>query len=166
MAGIWADDTALLATFPEERRDQRIHVGHCRWAPPDEERFLTPQVLGAVCMIGTRDQLLKRLHALADAGLDQVMILPSFDTRYDVLEVGGAVGRADGVIVRACRPGLAAEPRRNTVASLIDERETSANACHWHLGVHERLATRSVAPSVRAGATRLVSARTAQGGYH
>ena len=35
MAGTWADHTALLATFPEERRDQRIHVGHCRWAAPD-----------------------------------------------------------------------------------------------------------------------------------
>ncbi len=32
------------------------------------------------------DQLLDRLGDLAGAGLDQVMILPNFDTRYDVLE--------------------------------------------------------------------------------
>ena len=86
MAGIWDDYTALLATFPAERRHQRIHGGHNCWVLPEEERFLTPEVLGAVCMIGTRDQLLERLHALADAGLDQMMILPNFDTRYDVLE--------------------------------------------------------------------------------
>lgn len=34
-------------------------------------------------MIGTQDE---RLQALAVAGLDQAMILPSFDTRFDLLE--------------------------------------------------------------------------------
>ena len=86
MAGIWDDYTALLETFPAERRHQRIHGGHNCWVLPEEERFLTPEVMGASCMIGTRDQLLERLAALHEAGLDQVMILPNFDTRYDVLE--------------------------------------------------------------------------------
>ena len=55
----------------------------------EEEKFLTPEVLSAASMIGTRDQLLEQLHALADAGLNQVMILPNFDTRFDVLEQVG-----------------------------------------------------------------------------
>jgi 5,10-methylenetetrahydromethanopterin reductase len=84
--GIWADYCALLETYPAERRHQRIHAGHNCWVLPEEEPFLTPEVLQAGAMIGTRDQLLARLRDLAAAGLDQVMILPNFDTRYAVLE--------------------------------------------------------------------------------
>jgi alkanesulfonate monooxygenase SsuD/methylene tetrahydromethanopterin reductase-like flavin-dependent oxidoreductase (luciferase family) len=86
LAGIWDDYTALLEEFPEQRRHQRIHGGHNCWVLEGEERFLTPEILQASSMIGTRDELLERLHGLAAAGLDQVMILPNFDTRFDVLE--------------------------------------------------------------------------------
>lgn len=84
--GIWADYCALLESYPEERRHQRIHAGHNCWVLPEEERFLTPEVLSASAMIGTREQLIARLRGLAAAGLHQVMILPNFDTRYAVLE--------------------------------------------------------------------------------
>ena len=53
---------------------------------PEEERFLTPDVLQASSLIGTRDQLIDKLAALDEAGLDQIMILPNFDTRFDVIE--------------------------------------------------------------------------------
>jgi alkanesulfonate monooxygenase SsuD/methylene tetrahydromethanopterin reductase-like flavin-dependent oxidoreductase (luciferase family) len=86
LAGIWEDYTALLESYPEERRHQRIHAGHNCWVIEEEERFLTPEVLTSSSMIGTQDQLLERLHDLADAGLNQLMILPNFDTRFDVLE--------------------------------------------------------------------------------
>ena len=84
--GIWADYRRLIESYPAERRHQRIHGGHNCWVLEEEERFLTPEVLQATSMIGTRDQLVDRLLALADAGLHQVMILPNFDTRFDVLE--------------------------------------------------------------------------------
>jgi len=84
--GIWADYCALLETYPEVRRHQRIHAGHNCWVLPEEEQFLTREVLQGGAMIGTREQLLMRLRDLASAGLDQVMILPNFDTRYTVLE--------------------------------------------------------------------------------
>lgn len=91
-AGIWDDYTALLAAEPEERRHQRIHAGHNCWVLPEEERFLTPEVLAAGCMIGTQDALLEQLAGLAAAGLDQVMILPSFEPRYETLQrVGEAL---------------------------------------------------------------------------
>ncbi len=89
LAGIWADYTALLESFPAQRRHQRIHAGHNCWVLPEEERFLTPEVLAASSMIGTADELIERLLDLADGGLDQVMILPNFDTRFDVLEQVG-----------------------------------------------------------------------------
>ncbi|MFU8815347.1 MAG: LLM class flavin-dependent oxidoreductase [Pseudomonadales bacterium] len=83
---IWDDYSRLLASYPEERRHQRIHAGHNCWVLPEEEQFLTRQVLEASSMIGTQGVLLQRLRDLQAAGLHQVMILPSFDTRYDVLE--------------------------------------------------------------------------------
>lgn len=83
---IWQDYCRLLAAYPEERRHQRIHAGHNCWVVAEEERFLTRQVLEASSMIGTRAALLSRLRDLRAAGLHQVMILPSFATRYDVLE--------------------------------------------------------------------------------
>ncbi len=86
LAGIWQDYTALLESYPEERRHQRIHAGHNCWVLEEEERFLTPEVLSAACMIGTRNELIERIHAMQAAGLDQIMILPNFDTRFDVLE--------------------------------------------------------------------------------
>lgn len=86
LSGIWEDYTRLLESYPAERRHQRIHGGHNCWVLPEEERFLTPEVLSAGAMIGTRDELIGRLSALREAGLDQVVILPNFDTRFDVLE--------------------------------------------------------------------------------
>lgn len=85
-AGIWEEYTAMMQAQPEERRHQRIHAGHNCWVLPEEEQFLTPEVLTAGCMIGTADALREQLDGLAAAGLNQVMILPSFEPRYTVLE--------------------------------------------------------------------------------
>ena len=89
LSGIWEDYSALLADYPQERLHQRIHAGHNCWVLPEEERFLTPDVLNAACMIGTPEALIERLQRLESEGLNQVMILPSFDTRFDVIESVG-----------------------------------------------------------------------------
>ncbi len=86
MMEIWDDYTAMLESFPEERRHQRIHAGHNCWVIPEEERFLTERLLQRTCMIGTQDELVGQLRELGDAGLNQVMNLPSFDPRFEVLE--------------------------------------------------------------------------------
>ncbi|MDH3643575.1 MAG: LLM class flavin-dependent oxidoreductase [Gammaproteobacteria bacterium] len=83
---IWDDYRKLLESYPEDRRHQRIHGGHNCWVLPEEEQFLTPEVLKASCLIGTRHEIIELLSGLAGAGLDQVMILPNFDTRFEVLE--------------------------------------------------------------------------------
>ena len=89
LAGIWDDYTALLETYPAERRHQRIHAGHNCWVLEEEERFLTPDVLEASCMLGTKNEIIEQIHGLQATGLDQLMILPNFDTRFDVLEAVG-----------------------------------------------------------------------------
>jgi alkanesulfonate monooxygenase SsuD/methylene tetrahydromethanopterin reductase-like flavin-dependent oxidoreductase (luciferase family) len=86
LSGIWEDYTRLLETYPADRRHQRIHAGHNCWVLPEEEQFVTKETIEASCLVGTQDAILHKLHELEDHGLNQVMILPSFDPRYAVIE--------------------------------------------------------------------------------
>jgi alkanesulfonate monooxygenase SsuD/methylene tetrahydromethanopterin reductase-like flavin-dependent oxidoreductase (luciferase family) len=86
LSDVWDDYRAMLDKVPDERLHQRIHAGHNCWVIPEEEQFVTPSLMEATCVIGTADEVVDRLQALESAGLDQVMILPSFAPRYTVLE--------------------------------------------------------------------------------
>ncbi len=86
LADVWDDYCAMLEAIPEDRRHLRIHAGHNCWVIPEEERFLTRSLIESTCLVGTADRLIERLGALGAVGLDQVMILPSFEPRYAVLE--------------------------------------------------------------------------------
>jgi len=86
LSGIWEDYTKLLETYPVERRHQRIHAGHNCWVLPEEERFVTRETIEASCLVGSQDAILHKLNELESNGLNQVMILPSFDPRYAVIE--------------------------------------------------------------------------------
>ena len=83
---VWEDYKKMIESFPAERRHQRIHAGHNCYVIPEEERFLTPEVLKASAVIGTKDQIIDQFSALSEAGLNQVMVLPNFDTRFDCIE--------------------------------------------------------------------------------
>ncbi len=86
LADVWDDYCQMLDRVPAERLHQRIHAGHNCWVLPEEERFVTRELIEASCLVGTADVLAGRLQALEQAGLDQVMILPAFEPRYAVLE--------------------------------------------------------------------------------
>ena len=38
------------------------------------------------CIVGTANEVIERLQQLEERGLDQLMILPNFDPRFEVLE--------------------------------------------------------------------------------
>ena len=79
----------MLERIPEDRRHMRIHAGHNCWVEPEEDRFITPELIERTCLVGTPDQLVARLRALEEAGLSQVMILPPLAPKEKVLhEVG------------------------------------------------------------------------------
>lgn len=84
-AELWPDYVAAVEEMPERRRHLRIHAGHNCWVIPEEERFVTPELLERTCMIGTAAQLAERLRALEEAGLQQVMLLPSLAHKERVL---------------------------------------------------------------------------------
>ena len=86
LAGVWDDYTKLLDQFPEDRRHQRIHMGHNCWVLPEEEKFLTAGLIQSTCLVGTQEELVEKLQALDEAGLNQIINLPSFDPRFEVLE--------------------------------------------------------------------------------
>jgi alkanesulfonate monooxygenase SsuD/methylene tetrahydromethanopterin reductase-like flavin-dependent oxidoreductase (luciferase family) len=89
VAEVWDDYRQLVEQVEPERRHQRVHAGHNCWVLPEERRFLTRGLIEATCLVGTPEQLIERLQALDEAGLDQIMILPPFDPRYEVLEQVG-----------------------------------------------------------------------------
>ena len=86
LSELWDDYAAMLADHEERRIHQRVHAGHNCWVIPEEERFVTPELIDATCLVGTADQLIDRIAELQERGLDQLMILPNFEPRYDVLE--------------------------------------------------------------------------------
>jgi len=86
LSAIWDDYCAMLEDVPEDRLHQRIHAGHNCWVEPEEERFVTPEIIEATCLVGTPTQIIERLVALDQSGLNQVMVLPALEPRYEVLE--------------------------------------------------------------------------------
>jgi 5,10-methylenetetrahydromethanopterin reductase len=89
---LWQEYVAMLERVPEERRHMRIHAGHNCWVEPEEEKFITPELIERTCLVGTPDQLVERLRELEEAGLSQVMILPPLAPKEKVLaDVGTKV---------------------------------------------------------------------------
>jgi 5,10-methylenetetrahydromethanopterin reductase len=84
-AGVWSEYAAALAEVPDDRLHLRVHAGHNCWVLPEEERFVTAELIDATCMVGTAPELAGRLRDLEAAGLSQVMVLPPLAAKEDVL---------------------------------------------------------------------------------
>jgi len=85
LADIWDDYVHLVESGPAARRHLRIHLGHNCWVIPEEERFVTPELIERTCLVGTASALAARIAALDDAGLDQLVLLPPLDEKEAVL---------------------------------------------------------------------------------
>ena len=85
LADFWDDYVALVEQWPPDRRHQRIHEGHNCWVIPEEEPFITPELIDATCLVGTREQLIDRIEALDEAGLDQLVLLPPLAEKEAVI---------------------------------------------------------------------------------
>ncbi len=86
---MWDDYTAILDEVPEAVRHQRIHAGHNSWVVPEEERFVTKALIEASCLVGTEDHIVERLLGLEAAGIDQMMLLPPLEPRYEIIRSVG-----------------------------------------------------------------------------
>lgn len=52
---------------------------------PEEEQFLTAELIARSCLVGTPDHLAHQIRALDDAGLDQIVLLPPLAEKEAVI---------------------------------------------------------------------------------
>jgi 5,10-methylenetetrahydromethanopterin reductase len=71
----FADYRRVYETYePADARYLQLHTGHLLWVRPEEERFVTPELIRTTTFTGTADELRDRIRELADAGYDQLAI--------------------------------------------------------------------------------------------
>lgn len=83
---VWEEYRASVEDLPEARRHLRIFAGHCTLVPPDEARFVTPDLIRSVAIVGTPGEVIEQVRSLADGGLDELLLLPSLAASSAVLE--------------------------------------------------------------------------------
>ena len=81
LAPIWDDYVASVESVPPEERHQRVHSGHNTFVDPREWPLVTPELVDRFALVGRPVELVRRIHDLEDAGLDQLMLLPDLDHR-------------------------------------------------------------------------------------
>ncbi|MEM7540456.1 MAG: LLM class flavin-dependent oxidoreductase [Pseudomonadota bacterium] len=92
MKNIWEEYCDHVKSFdlPEEKWHQRIHQGHCSWCPPEERKFVKPELMEGTTMIGGPSELAERVRGIADLGLSEISLLPGLhhvrDTAKDFAE--------------------------------------------------------------------------------
>jgi len=82
MKGIWEEYLDYVAgmDIPREKLHQRIHTGHCTFCPPEEFRFITPEMITGAGMAGTPEELAAQVRAAEAAGLKEISLLPGYDS--------------------------------------------------------------------------------------
>jgi 5,10-methylenetetrahydromethanopterin reductase len=81
LVDIWDDYVAAVEAAPPDLRHQRVHAGHNTFVHPDEQRFVTPDLIERFLLVGSPDELVGRLRDYADAGLDELLLLPDLEHR-------------------------------------------------------------------------------------
>jgi 5,10-methylenetetrahydromethanopterin reductase len=59
---------------PPDARYLRLHTGHLMWVRPEEERFITPDLIRLTTFTAPRDELVERVRALRDGGFQQLAV--------------------------------------------------------------------------------------------
>lgn len=83
---VWDDYVKRVENFslPETARFRQIHEGHCTFLQPEERRFVTPEAIAGVCLVGTPEEIIGRLGAMEKAGVNEVALLPPADYQRKV----------------------------------------------------------------------------------
>jgi 5,10-methylenetetrahydromethanopterin reductase len=70
---------------PADERHLRLHTGHLMWIRPEEERFVTPELIRTGTFTGGVDELRERIRTLRDAGYDQlaIQLVPGHESAID-----------------------------------------------------------------------------------
>ena len=82
---MWDEYVSTVESVPLDRRHLRTHLGHNCWVVPEEERFVTKELIERSCLVGTPDDLRARVEELDAAGLDQIVVLPPLAAKEEVI---------------------------------------------------------------------------------
>ncbi len=83
---VWDDYMAFRRARDSGDAHLKMHASHYATLDPEEARFLTPEVIRALCIIGEPAELVERLRQLEGEGLRQITFHPPFERRYEVME--------------------------------------------------------------------------------
>lgn len=83
---VWNDYVAFRRSRDAGDAHLKMHASHYATLDPDEARFITPEVVRGLCIIGEPPELIERLQDLDRQGLKQVTFHPPFARRYEVME--------------------------------------------------------------------------------
>ena len=59
---------------PADARYMTLHDGHLMYLRPEEEQFISGEMLKALTLTGTLEEIRERVEALGEAGYDQVAV--------------------------------------------------------------------------------------------
>jgi hypothetical protein len=65
---IWDDYLSFHATRDTDRAHQQLHQSQYAYLDPDEERFITPEIIRNFCLAGQPHEIIERLHELEGEG--------------------------------------------------------------------------------------------------
>jgi alkanesulfonate monooxygenase SsuD/methylene tetrahydromethanopterin reductase-like flavin-dependent oxidoreductase (luciferase family) len=86
MRPIWKRYCELLEDVPRHLRHIRLHDSHYTYMREDEAPLVTPELVRAVALAGTPDELIERIRDLDRQGLSQLMFLPTVVNQYRLVE--------------------------------------------------------------------------------
>jgi alkanesulfonate monooxygenase SsuD/methylene tetrahydromethanopterin reductase-like flavin-dependent oxidoreductase (luciferase family) len=86
MRGFWKEYCAMVEQTPQRMRHLRVHAGHCTYLLDEEVKFVIPELIRTTCLAGTADEVIEQVRGLAEAGLHQIMLLPSLESQYRSLQ--------------------------------------------------------------------------------
>jgi alkanesulfonate monooxygenase SsuD/methylene tetrahydromethanopterin reductase-like flavin-dependent oxidoreductase (luciferase family) len=78
---MWDEYLARVANFslPENARFRQIHDGHAIYLVPEERRFVTPEAVSAICMVGSAEDIIDQIRDVEKTGIKEVNIMPAAD---------------------------------------------------------------------------------------
>ena len=70
--------------FPKDRYYE-IHEGHNLYVRPEEEQFVTPELIRYFAIAARPEEFIERLHALEEVGVDHVCFSGDFEKMTEVI---------------------------------------------------------------------------------
>lgn len=81
MKNIWEEYSDHVESFdlPKEKWHQVLHEGHCSYCPPEERRFVTPELIENTTIVGGPSEIAEKIRMAEAGGLSEVSLLPSLE---------------------------------------------------------------------------------------